>query len=107
MATKPVVSVSTELLLKAFWQMRRRLPDWPGDFEEAMQHPVRKRLVRAMAFGLALGQSAEPPLAIAAWLPHLSSPTRRAPSPASMPRHTGIDGKRAASGDRDESPQLF
>lgn len=42
----------TPQLLHQAWQQRRRA-DWPATFEAAMQHPLLRRLVRAMACGLA------------------------------------------------------
>lgn len=45
----------TPALLLAAWQHRRR-PHWPATFDDAMAHPLLRRLVRAQAVGLAQAQ---------------------------------------------------
>lgn len=54
MPRQPRLQITPALLLAA-WQ-RRRKPHWPDTYEQAMDHPLLSRLVRAHAVALAQAQ---------------------------------------------------
>lgn len=93
------VVVTEQQLASAHADLLRKHPDWAPSLAEALAHPVRRRLVRAMALGLALRSQCQPnhPPAVPRPTPAKTAPYR--PPPA-------FDHKRAAAGDFDE-PQLF
>lgn len=107
---KPI-TVTEALLRDAHARLLAQHTDWDMEFSADMAVPMRRRLVRAIAVGMAvelqrrLHSARLPGKATArqqarAWYP---PPANRSPAPAAA----GIDRKRAAAGERDDPPQLF
>jgi len=99
----------TEEQLDQAWRLVRK-SDWPATREEAMDHPIRGRLVRLYAAGLALGTLIGERTQTRPEVVRPEPPPRRTQPP--QPRRTRplqvthqeplFDGKRLAAGDRDD-----
>jgi hypothetical protein len=87
----PVVDITPQLMAAAFAELEQS-KGWTCTFEEAMTHPIHQRLIRATAVGMALARKRNPP---------------RTRWQQARTTGRGIDIKRRAAGDRDDSPQLF
>jgi len=98
----------TEEQLDQAWRLVRK-SDWPGTRAAVMDHPIRGRLVRLYAAGIALGSvigsrhvtrpevvRPEPHVQRT----HQPAPARPVPTPTQEPLFN--DRKRAAAGDRDD-----
>lgn len=87
----------TEEQLREGWLAERR-PSWPETFEEAMQDPLRSRLIHLAAARLANGPLTTPPATAERPVEHrgIYLPPPIPQSPASL------DRKRAAAGEKDD-----
>jgi len=88
------VNVTTELLQAGHAELEQRYR-WGCSFEEVMAHPVRSRLVRAMAVGICLQRR------------QFTKAARRKAAATqartqALRHRLGIDGKAAAAGEQPE-----
>jgi hypothetical protein len=87
----------TEEQLQEAWRSRRQA-DWPATFDEAMVHPLYRRLIRMHATHAAVLERISKRTTVIT--PGMPAPWDRRHAPASAPPI--FDRKRAASGERDE-----